>query len=123
MVSVKDFRVGQIAYEVLEEHGEKVVREYKVLKIGRKWVTISNGLRYEQHDKSYRCLSKDYEMIGGTRYLFKDKEAVNDYFEQIELERSLSNAFAYCGGRYTLEQLRRITEIIKEKDNEAHTDD
>lgn len=89
-----------------------LVKEAVVEKVGRKYVTANCPWeqKYENFNADYLMEATSY---GSSSYLFPTKKAVEDYVEKLELIQFLSRLDSYHYERCSLEDLKKITEILK----------
>lgn len=120
-MTIKNFTVGQTAYILqndLRQGKHSTVIEAEVVKVGRKYVTVSRkDYRWEMRfsarwsDKPY--LVEDTDM-GSPNYLFPSRTAVDEYEERQELQDYICTEISWSKiERYTLEQLRNIKKILE----------
>lgn len=114
-MTIKNFTVGQTVF-ILNLHTgrntEPTINESTVTKIGRKYVTLSNGSQYYENEHCNDALteSKDW---GERTYLFNTQSAANDYIEKTKLELWLIKlSHTEIKNKYTLEQLRQVKTIL-----------
>lgn len=115
-MNIKDFKKGQVAYILDMRTGrntEPTIRETTVFSVGRKYVTVENGSKYESSDNPYGLIeNKDW---GDRAFLCPNRECAEMYIEKEELMRWLYNAASFrC--EYSLEQLRKAKEILESED-------
>lgn len=115
MITIKDFTVGEPCYVVEKSYGRGKILEIKeavVEKVGRKYVTVSCPWerKYENFDADYLMEVTSY---GSSSFLFPTKKAVEDYVEKSELIRLLNRLDSYHYERCSLEDLKKIVEILK----------
>jgi diadenosine tetraphosphatase ApaH/serine/threonine PP2A family protein phosphatase len=86
------------------------LKEYTVSKIGRQYAYLDGG-RWD-----LRVEIKSMQADGHTRFmLYTDKQAIADEKEHSELLSKIRQFFSmWSGSPVTLDQLRRINEIISE---------
>lgn len=113
-MNIKDFRKGQTVCVLTMYTGrniEPTMREATVESVGRKYVTLDNGKRYESSGDEYSLTEN--AVCGERTYLCPDTEYAQMYIERDELRMWFCNAS--CGSRkYTLGQLRKVKEILGE---------
>lgn len=111
-MGIKDFEVGQTAY-ILNMHTgrnqDPEITKTTVEKVGRRYVTVDNGTRYEEGD-DYGLI--DAENYGERTYLCPSKTDADMHIERHELRVWLRKAADYSF-RYDLEQLRKVKEILE----------
>lgn len=114
-MKIKDFEPGQTAY-ILRMHvgrnQDPEIIETSVEKVGRKYVTVRYGSRYEEDiDNPYGLIeSADF---GERSFLCPSRTDAEMYIERHKLQIWLWN-IGNRHGKYTLEQLRRVKEILEE---------
>lgn len=117
-MTIKEFVVGQTVY-VMEDGGSRrpkhVITPAEVVKVGRKYVTISGswGLRFKEASVPKQYLVEQTE-YGAPKRLFPSREAVDDYIEREGLKEWLRAATS--NGKidsYTIEQLRAVKKILE----------
>lgn len=113
MITIKDFTVGEPCYIVEKNYGSGKnleVKEAVVEKVGRKYVTANCPW-----ERKYENFNADYlmESYGSSSYLFPSKKAVEEYVEKEELIRFLNRLNSYHYECCSLEDLKKITEILK----------
>ena len=115
-MNIKDFKKGQIAY-ILDMHTgrntEPTIRETVVSNIGRKYATIENGSRYTSSDSPYDLIENSD--FGDKTFLCPSKEYAEMHIERDKLYRWFLHA-ANFGKRYSLEQLRKVKEILESEE-------
>lgn len=113
-MTVKDFDVGQKVFIINMYEGrncEPEIREAKVKAVGRKYVTIDNDSRYAQEDRFCFGLVQSID-CGEITYLCPSRTDANNYIEQSKLSKWISNISWIKSRNYTLEQLRKVKEIL-----------
>lgn len=113
-MNIKEFVVGETVYILTLNTGrniEPTTRESKVKSVGRKYVTIENDSRYEECTYLTNCLVEDKEW-GERDYIFKTKLNAEEYIEKMNLETWLNNVSRRIRKNFTLEQLRKVKEIL-----------
>lgn len=113
-MTVKEFDVGQRVYILNMYEGrncEPEIRESTVKAVGRKYVTIDNGNRYEHEERFCFGLVQNTE-YGEITFLCPSITDANNYIEQSKLSKWLSNITWIKCRKYTLEQLRKVKEIL-----------
>lgn len=111
MITIKDFKTGEPCYIVEKSYGRGKnleVKEAVVKKVGRKYVTVSCPW-----ERKYENFDADYLMEASSSYLFSTKKAVEEYAEKEELIRFLNRLDSYHYKRCSLEDLKKIMEILK----------
>ena len=115
MITIKDFKTGEPCYIVEKSYGRGKnleVKEAVVEKVGRKYVTANCPWerKYENFNADYLMEATSY---GSSSYLFPSKKAVEEYVEKEELIRFLNRLNSYHYERCSLEDLKKIMEILK----------
>lgn len=115
MITIKDFSVGAPCYIVAVHSGRRKdpeIREATVQKVGRKYVFINDiwERKYENHAADYLLENTSY---GETTYLFRTKMEANNYVEKLQLVKFLCGLRSYDYELCSLEELKKIVEIIK----------
>ena len=124
MIDIKDLRVGQTLYLVRKGyegnvHKEELdrVREVKVVKVGRRYVTVDTCITTETFDSQ-----KDFKIYNNYGYM-KMKcglyACAKDYIDELKREnilRKVKDFFSYSGKQcdlLSLEELESINNIVK----------
>lgn len=113
-MTLKEFEIGQMVFILNMYDGrnrEPEIREARVKAVGRKYVTIDNGSRYEQKEKFCYGLVQNID-FGETTFLCPSVTDANNYIEQSKLSVWISNISWIKSRNYTLEQLRKVKEIL-----------
>lgn len=122
MINIKDLKVGQSVYVVKigyawnarKQESDEII-EAKVVKVGRKYVTVGTGVTTEIYDsqKNYKIYN-GYGKVRSGLYL-----RVEDYFTELKKEKFLENIKSffddYSDKYYMLmdfEDLESINSII-----------
>lgn len=122
-MTIKDFKVGQTVYILGDgryERNKRLETAAEVVKVGRKYVTISGsfGSRFKETSSSRPYLVELVE-CGTPRLLFLSSEAVDEYREREELKMWVRTASDWGKiDRYTLAQLRAVKKILEADDYE-----
>ena len=117
-MKITEFKVDQTVYVMGDGQGQKnrfQTHEGKVIKIGRKYVTISGawGDQFKETPESRPYLIEHTE-VGMHRLLFPSSEAVHDYVEREELKTWVREAAGWSKiDRYSLDQLRAVKKILE----------
>lgn len=124
-MKLKDFVVGQDAYTVLEHPGrnqEDIYGTVKVIGIGRKYVKTQQGDGPFPPTKEYFVRDEDETFLvenadwGDRAKLFPTMQAFDDYREKKEKYLAVKEEIKLRGlSDFTLDQLRRIFQILEEK--------
>ena len=113
MISIKDFKVGETAYILRTYKREDKLCPAEVVAIGRKYVTVKEHgwvIKFSEFPNG------DYALIGEGFLLFLSEQGYKDYTEKLDLESWLrNNVERYGRTRYSLEQLRKVKEILEGK--------
>lgn len=115
MISIHDFKVGETAYMLNKSRKPEQLIEVQVESIGRKYVTVNLigwKLKFEVNNYSPYALTEKTE-YSKERFLFATEDKYNEYKEIKELEYWLQNATRNIYNRFSLEQLRKLREIIE----------
>lgn len=117
-MTIKDFKVGQPVFIMGDGSTQRDrfrTTAAEVVKIGRKYVTISGNLAMqfkEMHES--RPYLVEHTEYGAPRLLFPSREAVDDYIEREELKNWVWTAVGWeKTDRYTLAQLREVKRILE----------
>ena len=117
-VTIKDFKVGQ-KIAVLRMHcirsREAELYERTVSRIGRKYVVDDRDVKYCQESYLEEGLVESCE-YGERAYIFPKMEEAKDYIEKHELMIWLSSLSDTVIRKYSLQQLRKVKEILGEGD-------
>ena len=114
MLTIKDFKKGDKAYSLLRNNGrntEPVIAEVEVISVGRSYVTTGGvwQKKYQNWDEEYLFEKNDF---GESDLLFKTREDAENYIEKCNLTMWLGCLSVAKAESYTLEQLRRVKEIL-----------
>lgn len=115
MISLSDFSVGQDVI-VVGSGGRKGTRHAVVVKVGRKYVSVSGGWgeQFFVNDPTSDSLVEK-AIYGSPARLYPSETAYRKMLERVELENSVKAACDWYGvKRLSLEQLQRIIAIIQE---------
>lgn len=117
MIDIHDFKVGETAYMLDKSHRQEILKEVQIESIGRKYVTVKlNGwaIKFEADFSPYALVVKtEYSR---NQFLFPTEQKYNEYKEIKKLEYWLCDATRCVYNRFSLEQLRKIREIIESED-------
>lgn len=120
-MEIKDFKVNDECYVLQENMGrntQPTITKYVVDKVGRKYVTIKSILetKYEKaaYDEDSNYLVEACE-FGEKKKLFKTRYEAEEYVEREELALWLGCISIGEAEKYTLEQLRKVKEILDPK--------
>ncbi len=107
MIKLTDFKVGDSAYMLAERTDG--LKRVEVDRIGRKYLTLSNGKRFSEQSAYEFCLADNYE-YGARHYLFK---TVDDYEKHIR-KNEVIRQFRDFTSRYRLEmvQYQKLKEAL-----------
>lgn len=120
-MQIKDFSVGQTVFicgSTRRNTGTEI-KKAEVAKVGRKYVTLKS-LFVEQFKEPNWTAPYLVEQVeyGTPRLLFPSEEAVCEYMETEELRDWLRKMTDWDKiGKYTLDQLRAVREILGGADN------
>lgn len=127
-MNIKDFAVGQTVWLSVDNgYGKRHFERATVDKIGRKYLTIKQGiwcLLFGEEDYFPDGLveKKDW---GISTKLFPSRQAMSDYYEREELlhrmRSEIANNCYRSNSPYTLDQLRRVMAILEKEDTEYET--
>lgn len=113
-MTVKEFDIGQRVF-ILNMHegrnSEPEIREESVISVGRKYVTVENGNRYASEEWFHFGLVQSID-YGERSFLCPSKTDAYNYIEFIKLQIWISSLTRYKVKNYTLEQLRKVKEIL-----------
>ena len=98
MITLSDFNVGDVVYVLNDRHD--FFTETEVKKVGRRYVTLTNGKRFTEQSAFEFCLADNYE-YGERHYLFK---TVDDYNKHLKKKEAISQ-FRDFVSRYRLEKV------------------
>ena len=115
MITIEDFQKGDIVYILTRNKGrnaDSFIKEAEVTCVGRIYVTT--GINYST--RKYMNWDADYlyEKVefGEATLLFKTKEDAQNYLERAELAQWLGCISIIDAEQYSLEQLRKVKEIL-----------
>lgn len=118
MITIKDFKKGDTVYILTRNCGrnkEQTISEEKVASVGRMYVTIGNGAwsqKYMNRESEYLFEKAN---CGESRLLFRTRKDAEEYIEKDNLALWLGCISVSEAEKYSIEQLRRVKEILKEK--------
>ena len=114
IVTIKDFTKGNTAYIVTRNYGRStisIITETTVKSVGRKYVTVSTWDRkFKNSNSEYLCEVVTY---GESDLLFKTEQEAKDYIEKEDLALWLGCLTTFRTEKYSLEQLRKVKEILE----------
>lgn len=119
-MTIKGFEKGQVAYILNMHKGYNrapTITETSVTAIGRKYVTVSNGNRYETDNGNPYGLEEVID-LGNRTILCPSKTDAEMYIEWKQLEIWLSK-ISPAYKTYTLEQLRQVKAILEPEKKEG----
>lgn len=124
----KDFKIGQIVYLKIIEgsnaaryidkpNKEEWILEKEVTKIGRKYISVARvgDTRFGEEKFDIQNNFRHYYTVGGQDYeLFISKKQILEHMESEELYDKIKSKFSNWknNGKFTLQQLKKISEII-----------
>ncbi len=122
-VTVKDFKAGDNAYILKDNHGYRSndipasseIIKVAIVKCGRKYVTVKNEFNVEKQFQAAGT-GNDYliekDNYGKTYILFRTRQDVDDYLKKKGIAYALSskNITDYLG--YSVEQLDQVAAIL-----------
>jgi len=112
VITIRDFVKGNKAYSLTTKKGKSTITEEYVQKVGRTYVTTGTGYserRYENWDSEFL---HEKVVYGESALLFKTKEDAEQYLEKCDLCVWLGNISVNKASSFSLEQLRRVKEIL-----------
>lgn len=107
----KDFTEGELAYAVSLRGRCFSIIPTVVKRVGRKYVYTQSGYDYEPCHGNENYLIEHIQMS----LLFVTEREAMEYLERIQLERWLSNVFSNRNQRFSLDQLRKVKEILSDE--------
>lgn len=91
------------------------IEEYKITKVGRKFFEVNDNEKYKPLKFHIEDLSQEMGGYIADWQLYFYRQDILDEEESEKLNRDIKTAFgSYGGSRFTLDQLRRLKEIISE---------
>lgn len=115
MYSIKNFVEGSTAYLVEQRNLKYEISEVTVKSVGRTYVTIDCYNRKFKEDSI--CLEETTN-IGRKGVLLKSRRDAEEYIEREYLTIWLIGLNAITVQNYSLEQLRKVREILEGKTDE-----
>lgn len=115
-MTVKEFDVGQKVFILSMYEGrncEPEIRESTVISVGRKYVTNNNGNKYV-HEEWFPFGLVESINYGDITFLCPSRTDANNYIEKSKLQHWIGNITWSKTKKYTLEQLRKVKEILGE---------
>lgn len=115
MITIKDFKKGDKVYTLTQNKGRNTrptISEREVASVGRIYVTIGDGpysQKYMNRESEYLYEKVDF---GESKLLFKTYKDAEDYIEKSDLALWLGCISVDKAKKYSLEQLRKIKEIL-----------
>lgn len=110
----KDFSVGDDVIVYHTNGTSEYIREDKVVKVGRKYVTISSGYRFNEDSACEFSLVNKYE-YGRLFLLFKDRESIGKHNNKRNALSKIRNMIGrYQLERYKKEHIDKILELLEE---------
>ena len=127
-MDLKDFKVGQTVWirltgnAIRGKHGDELVEEWVIDKIGRKYITASKktgypkGIIFEKKGYGY-----EDRFVEKTNYcvdyiMYETEQEIRDEMEKYKIYRDVQLFFdRFNKNKLTLEQLRSIKKIIDEE--------
>ncbi len=117
MLTIKDFKKGDTVFSVtmniVGRLKEPDIIEQTVSSVGRVYVTTGNGSlaqKYADHNSEYLLERATY---GESHLLFKTRKDAENYIEKYNLAIWLGTLSIAHAEKYSLEQLRKVKEILK----------
>ncbi len=117
-MTIRDFAVGQTVFVMGDGRRERNKYDTtvaEVVKVGRKYVTISGsrGTQFKETSASRPYLIENAE-YGTPQMLFPSREAADEYREREELKTWVRTAAGWDKiDRYTLTQLKAVKTILE----------
>lgn len=110
-MNIKDFKVGQKVFvlDLYRGREKHVIREEQVAKVGRKYVYLTTGIKYEYCDWCEFGLIEAQDW-GNRSFLFASEAHAKMEIEKRELALWLNSL--RTNNKYTLKQLRKVKEIL-----------
>lgn len=124
-MNIKDFKVGDtvyiLDYRYRSDISEAIVEKALVTKVGRKYVSAKPNkyLHFDIEYKFHDNLNKVYYLASNDTMenkLFRSIQDLNDWKESEALYKEVRSFFGCFYTNLTLDQLRRIKDIIDEND-------
>lgn len=112
--TVKHFVNGQKVYVLYMYQGrnhEPEIFERTVEKVGRKYVTDNKGVRYGENSH-FKSFLMEEAYVGEKGFLFCTEQEAKEYIEKSELMRWISTFSFAPVDDYTVEELRKVREIL-----------
>ncbi len=101
-------KVGDKIYLVEKHFG---VVEHEISKVGRKWFYAGTRLRF-----GIKTRREDVFATGMSRYAYLSLQEIEDKQEENKLYEFINEKFRYYNGKMSLENLRKIEQIIKSEE-------
>lgn len=120
-MNIKDFKIGDkvLCVDYTRRNDPKFMNAV-IDSIGRKYVRCSIWGGYHKFGEACGTYSEHHLISNdGLMYLFKNRDAYEEYIEHMELNKKLSNL---THKSLTLNQLRRIQMIVECNDNNVPAD-
>ena len=128
-MDIKDFKVGQTVWIMLTgnatrgKHGDELIEEWVINKIGRKYITASKKTGYSKEVvfEDNKCIGYNGRFVEKTNYcvdyiMYATEQEVRDEMEMNRIYREIQLFFdRFNKNKLTLEQLRSIKKIIDEE--------
>lgn len=112
---LQKFKVGEKAYLLTTNRGRKeesTFTEVEIVAVGRKYVSLRSGAKFFLRNDDDFYLEEKVS-CGWQRYLFLSKEEVENYLEKESLEKWLRTLDYFTVAKFSLEQLRKVKEILE----------
>lgn len=116
MLSIKDFCAGDTVYVLRRTRAslaEECIEECVISSVGRKYVTLVSGKRFEDYSPECLLEAVDY---GDKSLLFKSRDEAIRYINKRKLAIWLGSISIYDAGQYTYEQLCEVARILGRKE-------
>lgn len=122
-MKVKDFEKGNTVYALLAGNAargkkdDELIQEWEVVAVGRKYVTAKSKtgvkkVKFEESKYSYHGGLREHTDKLVDYILFKDRKQVEEILERDYLEHWLRTVFNKHLAYYSLDQLRKVKEIL-----------
>lgn len=129
-MNIKDFKVGQTVYVELTGNAsrgktiEECIEEWEVTSVGRKYIkavkkdekVLRIEIIFEWREEYKSFVEKTNYSINYT--IYNTREEIENKHERRQLFKEISEIFRFGTKKVTLEQLRKIKEILEGSDEE-----
>lgn len=111
-----DLVVGMKLYaEKIFRNAPPEIVEYTISKIGRKYFEVDGHNWYQFQIDTLYYVDKNYSQ--NNKQLYRSRKEIEEKNEWATLHSNIRNFFSYSSTKLTLEQLRKIEDIIKENNS------